>query len=146
MRRWVDFFAGLTPEALDGLDALTVAQVRFRDPFNDVTGRPALKAVFRHMFDVTDDPCFTVTHAALDGRVALLRWTFRFRRKGRRGDWTFQGMSEVHFDADGLVLVHIDHWDSAGQFYARLPVLGWVMARIGRRLSAPPVAGRRADG
>lgn len=135
MRRWGAFFAGLTPDSLDDLDALAAPDVRFRDPFNDVTGRDAFKAVFRHMFEATEDPAFTVTHTARDGAVAMYRWDFTFRPKGRKDAWTISGMSEVRFTPDGLVQAHIDHWDSGRQFYGRLPVLGWLIERVRRRLA-----------
>ena len=35
-----------------------------------------------------------------------------------------EGMSEIDVGEEGLITVHIDHWDSAGQLLARLPVIG----------------------
>ena len=39
-------------------------------------------------------------------------------------DMALMGMSEVHFDNDGLVTDHIDHWDSASQLLVKIPVAG----------------------
>src|SRR3546814_1664346 len=46
LERYLRFLAGLTPESLDGLDGLVCDDVHFRDPFRDVRGRAALKAIF----------------------------------------------------------------------------------------------------
>jgi hypothetical protein len=35
------------------------------------------------------------------------------------------------------VAEHIDHWDSGEQFYRRLPVLGWLIGLVRKRLSLP---------
>jgi hypothetical protein len=39
-------------------------------------------------------------------------------------------MSEVHFDANGAISQHIDHWDSASQLLSDLPYIGWITRRI----------------
>jgi steroid delta-isomerase len=44
------------------------------------------------------------------------------------------GMSEIHFAPDGRISEHIDHWDSGGQFYERIPVLGWLIRLVRKRL------------
>ncbi len=72
---------------------------------------------------------------AVSGRVAYLRWDFSFVPRRGGAPWRIEGMSEVHFDAEGRVTAHLDHWDSGSQFYGRLPVLRHVIALIRRRLS-----------
>ena len=123
-RRWGRFFEGLTPETLPEIETLCRPDVRFKDPFNDVTGTADLRRIFEHMFETTAGPRFTVTDTAVSGRTAYLRWRFDFTPKGRAAPWVVEGMSEVTFDEAGLVAAHIDHWDSGEQFYARLPVIG----------------------
>ena len=132
--QWIDFFETIAPDNLDRLDVLTTEDIRFRDPFNDVTGRKAVKAVFADMFAKTEGSRFAVLGHALDGRIGYLRWDYRFRPKDSTRDWLVDGMSEIHMTESGLVAAHFDHWDSGRQFYARLPVIGWVVERIRRRL------------
>ena len=70
-------------------------------------------------------------------RTAYLRWDFTFSPKGRVEDvWKITGMSEVAFDQDLKVISHIDHWDAGEQFYARLPVLGWLIRLVRSKLTA----------
>ncbi len=129
------FFENLSPETLNRLDALCDARVRFRDPFNDVTGLDALRAIFARMFDDVYDPRFSVSDHALSGQVGYLRWTLSFRSRKTGKPMTIEGMSEVHFDTGGRVVAHLDHWDSGEQFYGRLPILRHVIAMIRRRLA-----------
>lgn len=133
---YVAAFEGLTPETLDGLRPWCADDIRFVDPFNDVRGTEAFLGVFRHMYTVLDEARFVVTDRAFGERAAYLRWTMTARRKGRSDRFEIVGMSEIRFAADGRVSAHIDHWDAAGQLYARVPVLGWLLRRLRRLLSA----------
>jgi len=126
----------LEPGNLDELDGLVADTVRFRDPFNDVTGRAALRRVFERMFDDLDVPRFVVRHKRWDGGVCLVAWTFEARMQGSGKDLRFDGMSEVRVDTDGRVAEHVDHWDPARSLYERVPVLGAVLRRVRRRLSS----------
>ena len=136
MAAYARFFETLAPESLDRLDLLVCQDVRFVDPFNDVTGINRYRAVFHHMFETVDAPRFVILHTAMDGDVAFYRWRFTFRRKGgSAGNWIIDGMSEVRFRPDGLVREHIDHWDAAAQFYEKLPVIGIILRWVKRRLA-----------
>lgn len=129
------FIEDLSRESLDDLAPLCDPEVRFRDPFNDVTGVTAFRAILEQMFDDVVDPRFTVTDLAISGSVAYLRWDFTFRPRAGGAPWHIDGVSEVHFDEAGRVTAHLDHWDSGAQLYAKLPVVGWLIALIRRRLA-----------
>ncbi len=135
---YVDFYETLTPRSLGRLDVLCCPEVRFRDPFNDVTGRAAYRAILTKMFEDVRDPRFRVIDRALSGRVAYLRWDFVFMPRGGGSPWQIEGMSEVHFDDQGRVAAHLDHWDSGSQFYGRLPLLRHVIEVIRKRLALRP--------
>jgi len=132
-RRYADAYEALAPDTIAGLCALVAPDVRFRDPFSDFAGRERLAAVFRHMFEGLSEPSFTVTDIAAGDRAAYLRWNFTFGYRGRA--FCIEGMSEVHFGADGLVTKHLDHWDSGSQVYLHVPVLGRIIAFIRRKLA-----------
>jgi hypothetical protein len=135
---YVDFYESLTPESLGRLDALCAPEVRFQDPFNDVTGIAAYRAVLAGMFEHLSAPRFEVDDWALSGRVAYLRWSFTFTPKTGRGPWRIEGMSEVQFDQQGRVALHLDHWDSGSQFYGRLPLLRSLIGYLRKRLAVKP--------
>ncbi|MEK9754445.1 MAG: nuclear transport factor 2 family protein, partial [Rhodospirillaceae bacterium] len=67
------------------------------------------------------------------GEVCLMVWRFSSTLRGK--PWSFEGTSIVCFDAAGKVVEHVDHWDSAANFYERLPVIGWLLARLRTRLA-----------
>lgn len=137
--RLAQAYEQLNPANLPALLALYGEQAFFKDPFNEVRGRPAMERVFRHMFDSLQEPRFTVTHGASAGEQGFLTWEFRFRRAG--GELLLiRGASHLRFAPDGLVQMHRDYWDAAEELYARLPVLGPLMRWLQRRLAAPQPA------
>jgi len=129
------FYEGLTPGSLERLNDLCAPEVRFCDPFNDVTGIAAYRAILAEMFEQVREPSFEISDWALSGRVAYLRWAFVFTPRKGGAPWRIDGMSEVHFDQRGLVAVHLDHWDSGLQFYARLPLLRSLIGFVRKRLA-----------
>ena len=129
IERYAEAFASLTPETMDDLLATVSPDIRFTDPFNDVAGHDSFRAIFDHMFTTCDQPRFQILDIArteIDGgKRGYLRW----RMTGQLRGWPhtgldLEGMSEIHVGEDGLITVHIDHWDSAGQLLVRLPVIG----------------------
>jgi steroid delta-isomerase len=130
---WGAAWEGLRPGTIEELLALAAPDIRFRDPFQDVRGREALRGVLTHMFARVANPRFTVTDRAFGIEAGYLRWCFVWGASGEAG--RIEGMSEIHLDPAGLVTAHLDHWDSGSQLYATLPVLGPVIRLISRRVA-----------
>lgn len=118
------------------LRAICRTDIRFRDPFNDVTGVDRMIAVFQSAFADTRTMRFEVIDHVRHGRRGYILWRMHFRPKrfGGPEDWVVDGVSEIHLAADGRIAAHIDHWDSGAQFYARLPLIGWLVRLVRRRL------------
>lgn len=132
---YIRFYETLTLQTVGELRTLVTPDVHFRDPFNDVQGVAGYERVLTKMFEDLDTPRFEIAHAVLDGSVGYLKWRFVFRVKRGR-ERAIVGMSELHFDADGRVARHVDYWDAAAQVYEHLPVLGFILRRIRRRIAA----------
>lgn len=135
LRRYATAFEELQPETVASLDAVMADKVRFVDPFNDVTGIEIVKRLFDDMFENLEDARFKVLHAAIDDiqtDTGLLGWELNARFRGK--PYRVTGMSEVQFASDGRVSQHIDHWDAARQFYEHLPIVGWLLRGIRKRL------------
>jgi len=132
-------FGALTPDSMNDLLDLLAGDVRFVDPFNDVTGKAAFRAIFAHMFATCEAPRFHIvdiacgdphTHEKAGFQRAYLRW----RMSGRLARWPrtpldLEGMSEIHIVGNKIV-AHFDHWDSASQLLARLPFIGALLRPI----------------
>ena len=126
------YFSSLTPGRLDELCQYYAEDAWFRDPFNEVRGLTAIRAIFEDMYRRLSDPRFRVSvqFAGNDGAVLLWEFEFALRKGGRRH--VIQGASHLRLDASGLIRFHRDYWDAA-ELYAAVPVLGLAMRWLRRR-------------
>ena len=76
--RVVAFFEHLSPADVATIGALYAPQARFKDPFNEVQGVPAIQAIFAHMFVALEQPHFVVTGRVVQGQQCFLTWDFVF--------------------------------------------------------------------
>ncbi len=136
-RAYMVCLEGLTPEGLEGLRAHLGPEARFMDPFNDVTGIEAVIRVFAKMFEDVTDVVFETRNLACaqEERICYFAWTLRCRSRGRGSPLAFEGVTELRFDAEGRIRAHLDHWDAGSQLYAKLPVLGFLIEKVRRRLA-----------
>jgi steroid delta-isomerase len=132
--RLIDWYETLTPETLAHIGALYAHDACFKDPFNDVSGREAIRHVFAHMFETTEAPRFRIASRLAGEREAFVTWVFGFR--AARRDLEIRGATHLVFDARGKVVAHRDYWDAAEELYAKLPVLGALLRLLGRRFAA----------
>ena len=128
----VGFFETLTPQSIAEFPEYYAADCRFRDPFNDVKGIPAVTAIFQHMFERLDAPRFLVRERVVDGAHVMLTWDLEFHFRGWRPQVTqnIHGASLITLDTAGLVAVHRDYWDAAEELYEKLPLLGALLRML----------------
>lgn len=132
--RVVTLFEQLTPADLAHLDLCYAASVEFKDPFNEVRGLAAVRAVFAHMFDALDEPRFVVKEILHQGDQCFLTWDFLFRfKRFDRAPQCVRGASHLAFDAAGRVTLHRDYWDAAEELYEKLPAVGGLMRWLKKR-------------
>lgn len=135
LQAYCRLFGRLAPDRIGELRALCTPDVRFVDPFQEITGIDRYTALYEHMFRTVEQPRFEVLDRSLGAELGSIRWHFSGRIRGR--DVAIDGMSELRFDAaTAQVREHIDHWDAAGQVYARLPLLGGVFRALRRLFAA----------
>lgn len=136
--RVIAFFETLAPADVAALGRLYAADARFKDPFNEVQGLPAIRHIFEHMFVALDEPRFVVTGRVVQGSQCFLTWEFLFAfRSFHKGvAQTVRGASHLVFDDQGLVTLHRDYWDAAEELYEKLPVVGGLMRWLKQRANS----------
>lgn len=130
----LDWYATLTPESLDALDRFYAPDARFCDPFNEVRGHAAIRAVFAHMFEAIVDPRFLIDRKLMGDREGFATWTFTGAIQGRR--FSVPGSSHLRFGDDGRVSDHQDYWDAAA-LWRHLSLIGPPVAWLQRRFATP---------
>lgn len=134
LQRIITFYQQLTPETLQQIDEIYAADARFKDPFNDVVGPTAIRAIFEHMYRHLQQPQFRVVEQLLDGEQAMLGWELQFHTAGY--DFTINGVTHLRFNPTGKVVLHRDYWDSSEELFAKWPFIGGLFRWLARRLSA----------
>jgi ketosteroid isomerase-like protein len=132
--RVVTLFESITPADVARLGELYAPDVRFKDPFNEVQGVPAVQKIFAHMFVALDTPRFVVHDIVVDGDQCFLTWDFLFRfKRFDRAEQVVHGGSHLRFDAQDRVVLHRDYWDAAEELYEKLPLVGALMRWLKRQ-------------
>lgn len=135
--RVVAMFESITPADVSRLGEFYAGDARFKDPFNDVRGVPAIERVFAHMFVALNSPRFVVRDIVAEGDQCFLTWDFLFRfRRFSRDEQVVHGGSHLRFDAQGRVVLHRDYWDAAEELYEKLPGIGAFMRFLKRRANS----------
>ena len=135
--RVVTLFESLSPADLARLAEFYARDARFKDPFNEVQGIPAIEQVFAHMFAALDSPRFVVRDIVVEGDQCFLTWDFLFRFKRlSRAEQVVHGGSHLRFDAQGRIVLHRDYWDAAEELYEKLPLVGAFMRWLKHRANS----------
>ena len=136
--RVIAFFENLSPADVATIGQFYAPQARFKDPFNEVVGMPAIQGIFAHMFEALEQPRFVVTGRVVQGQQCFLTWDFLFAFKNfHKGvTQTVRGASHLVLDEQGLVNLHRDYWDAAEELYEKLPVVGALMRWLRRRANS----------
>lgn len=129
------WFETLCPETLDTAGDIYASDAVFIDPFNELAGLKAVRAVYQHMFDTLEQPRFIVINTVADDRKAFMTWNFVFQRRGQT--MQISGCTQFELDQYGLIVLHRDYWDAAQQIYEKIPLLGAVLRTIRHKLSLP---------
>ncbi|MDH4465487.1 MAG: nuclear transport factor 2 family protein [Acidovorax sp.] len=136
--RVIALFENLSSADVARMSQFYAADARFKDPFNDVRGVPAIGQIFAHMFVALENPRFIVTGRVVQGNQCFLTWDFLFAFKSfHKGvTQTVRGASHLVFDGQGLVSVHRDYWDAAEELYEKLPVVSTLMRWLKKRANS----------
>lgn len=138
IERFKAFFATFAPDKVERLLDVTYApDVWFNDTLKEIEGRDALGAYLKHSAEAVD-ACSVEVHEVVDNGVGdfYFRWTMliRFKRFARGTDTRSIGISHIRFDAQGRVVLHQDYWNAADGLFQYVPVLGWMIRAIKKRV------------
>lgn len=136
-QRALTWFEQLTPADLAQMSDLYTDDARFKDPFHEVVGVPAIRAIFERMFAQLLQPRFVITRAVRQGTHGFVTWDFVFAQPSRPAQsWTIRGATHLVLREDhGVwrIAVHRDYWDAAEELYEKLPLVGGLMRWLKRR-------------
>ena len=136
LRDYIALYEKLPTADLGQLERLVTPDVRFKDPFNDLHGIENLRAILTKTLEDVGEPSFTVDGIwrSEEEATVILRWRFSGKVPVLKS-WQVVGLTHLGFAPDGRICSHVDYWDAAEGFYARLPVIGSILRWIAKRLA-----------
>ncbi len=101
-------------------------------------GAAEIEAYFLKTSETMTSYEVTVDDVARSGDDYYFRWTMKFAAPALSGGKPVSsvGISQVRFNREGKVAFHQDFWDSGGNFYAHLPVIGGAVGYVSKRLKS----------
>ncbi len=133
LENYINVLEKLDRNNLQSLERVTADTLEFRDPFNHTHTQKAFVAIMADMFEKLPSVRFTIHQSMRDGHSAFIRWTFTANSK-MTGEFSVEGTSRLEVNSEGLIRLHHDFWD-ASELMQRLPVLGYVIGKLRRKLS-----------
>ncbi|MEO8672853.1 MAG: nuclear transport factor 2 family protein [Tahibacter sp.] len=132
------FFADFSPDKVERLlDATYAEHLYFDDTLKQIHDREVLRHYLRDSATAVEACRVEILQITPDGQGNhYVRWRMciRFRRFARGRDTWSIGVSHIRFDAQGRVVFHQDYWNAAVGLFQHVPVLGWMIRAIQRRL------------
>ncbi len=138
LQRFRAFFSDFSPSKIGQLVEQTYAEdAWFNDTLKTVEGLTELRRYLTHSAEAVDACKVEVDEICSNGAgdyYARWRMMIQFKRF-KRGQRTHSiGMSHLRFNAQGKVVLHQDYWDSSQGLFEHVPVLGWMIRAIKRRV------------
>jgi len=131
-----DFFRRPGIAGLEEIDKIYTQDVEFVDPVHAVYGRLALKNYLRGLYEDTREMSFEYLDEQIGDNSASISWRMHFRHRRIKGGKPLElkGVTLIRFT--DRVYYHEDFYDLGAMLYQHLPVLGFFIRLINKRLAA----------
>jgi hypothetical protein len=135
--RFVRFFSHQGHDALSARDLYAPA-LYFSDTLLTSEDFDAVVAHLERMRRGAGDLTVQLLNSHVEGQDVYLTWRMqaRFTPVHRVVLSDTVGVTHLRFNADGLIVLHQDFWDSAEGFYQHLPVIGTLIRTVARRFAS----------
>ncbi|WP_045853304.1 nuclear transport factor 2 family protein [Raoultella terrigena] len=135
INRFVEYYARLDNQQPSALAALYDAGATLTDPFGEHKGLYAIQNYFTHLLANVDHCRFFIDAPLCDGQRFAVTWTMLWSHPRIAGGetLTLPGSSVVEIRA-GMIIRQRDYYDAGEMIYEHLPLLGWAVRRVKRRV------------
>lgn len=138
LERFAQVYADLTHADIGPRVASLYADpMYFNDSLKTFASRAPLVEYMQATAEMLEESTVAIDQVIRDGNDVFVRWTMTFKASAMGKPMTSEsvGMTHLRFDADGRILVHQDFWDSAAGLYRNLPVVGYALKQVDKRMA-----------
>lgn len=137
LERLKTMFNEYTPDQLrKNIPEVYAEEFFFRDGFKTKTRREELVDYMAESTESITSCQFDFAEPIIQDGNYYLRWTMHldFKKSSKKAASSVLGMSHIRFNKDGKVVFHQDYWDPSDIIYKRIPVMGWIVRQIRKRI------------
>lgn len=136
IERFERFYRDLAAGSLDELADVYDDEVVFIDPVAEHVGLEALKEYFSNLLQNCRSCSFEVTVHRQGASMAFVTWVMTFEHAQLRQGKPIivEGISQIDIAHDRIVKQR-DYYDMGAMVYENVPVLGFVVAGLRRRMA-----------
>jgi hypothetical protein len=136
MERIKSAFTNMNARNVEILDQFYDEKIHFQDPLGVHKGRDSVKSYYANIYKNVTFIEFEYTNTISEGNKHLLVWTMNLKAKGlNSGELvSLAGNSVIIFNEKNLVSYHRDYFDIGEFIYEYIPILGWVIKKIKKKL------------
>ena len=133
-------YTNFDQQMLAGLSDIYRNDIVFQDPLHHITGLANLSSYYQGMLDGLESCRFEFTQQlveeALDSKDshAVLFWTMHYQHKKIAQGKPLSITGNSHIRYDDKVFYHRDYFDAGAMLYEHLPIMGFVIKQIKKRM------------
>jgi Nuclear transport factor 2 (NTF2) domain. len=135
--RFVSFYIALDSQPPSALTSLYHHDAVLIDPFGEHRGLNAIQHYFQHLLQNVESCRFSIDKLFLSDTGFALTWTMHWSHPRLAGGKALllPGSSRVDVQ-DSTVIFQRDYYDAGEMLYEHLPLLGWAIRGVKRRVRA----------
>lgn len=135
INRFVDYYTELDTQQPSALAAIYHPDASLIDPFGEHEGLVAIQRYFTHLLANVEQCRFSIDPSLSSGHRFAVTWTMHWTHPRVAGGeaLTLQGCSIVDIQ-DDLIIRQRDYYDAGEMIYEHLPLLGWAVRGVKRRV------------
>lgn len=135
INRFMDYYAGLDNQPPSALTALYHPDATLIDPFGQHQGLFAIQRYFIHLLANVEQCRFSIDPPLHSGQRFVVTWTMHWSHPRIAGGEMLDlpGCSVVDVQ-DDQIMVQRDYYDAGEMIYEHVPLLGWAVRGVKRRV------------
>ena len=135
--RFVDYYTVLDSQSVHALAELYDEQAVLIDPFGEHNGLFAIQGYFMRLLSNVNTCQFTIDPPLYDAGRFSVTWTMNWShaRIAAGETCSLPGCSMINV-ADNKIIRQHDYYDAGEMLYEHLPLLGWAVRSVKKRMRA----------
>lgn len=138
MKDFLDLYRILNRDNVERISEIYTEDIHFIDPAHEIRGLDNLLDYFKKLYGNVEQIEFDFFDQIADTDSGYVRWvmTFSHSRLNGGAPISVPGATHLKFSTSGKARYHHDYFDLGAMLYQHIPILGYMVRSINRRLGS----------